>query len=102
MTSVNELNAETRGYNRGKREGYEIGYQSAMEKAREYGLAVRWMKLVIAIVIGYMIGMAVTAHGQVTVGASVPCNEYNCPIEEEHEQPDLLERMWSAILGVLK
>ena len=117
MTSVNESNA----YQRGKRDGYDIGYASSMETARKYGTSLRWWKLAIAVLIGFMLGMATEAHAQtattsltvvipVQVTAEVACNPTNCP-ETPQEQPaqvqnitqdkTLLQRIWSAILEAL-
>ena len=117
MTSVNELNA----YNRGKREGYDIGYNSAMEYARREGTALRWWKLIIAGLIGFMLGAGATANAQtatttlevvipVQITAEVPCNPVNCPeipqeepaqVENITQEETVLERLWSAILRVI-
>lgn len=85
MTSVNELNA----YNRGKREGYDIGYTAGstdmIETAKREGTSLRWWKLVIAFVVGFLWAIAFDAHAQATaqtsvtvvISAEVPCTVEN-------------------------
>lgn len=89
MTSVNESNA----YQRGKREGYDIGYASAMDNARKHGLSLRIWKLVIAGVAGFMLAVALEAHGM-----SMETAHTTAQIVENES---LLSRIWGAILKVL-
>jgi hypothetical protein len=117
MTSVNELNA----YNRGKREGYDIGHTAGTTETYRQAMSLRWMKIAIAILIGFALGMATEAHAQtattsltvvipVQVTAEVACNPTNCPelpqeqsaqVQNIEEDKTLLQRIWSAILKAL-
>jgi len=117
--SVNESNA----YQRGKRDGYDIGHTAGTTETYKQATEVRWMKLAIAGLVGFMLAVTVSAGAQsthaqstaqttltVTIGAEVPCNPENCkeiPEEEpaqvqnvEHSE-SLLQRMWSAILRLI-
>ena len=118
MTSVNELNAQQRAYKEGKRDGYDIGYSTAMETAWKHGTELRWSKLALAFVIGFMVAIATEASAQtsipttvtVTISAEVPCNPTNCPeipvekpavIQNVTQEQTLLQRIWSAIVRAL-
>lgn len=115
MTSVNELNA----YNRGRQEGYKIGAQDTLERARREGTSLRWWKLIIAGLIGFLLAVGMEAHAQATaqtsvtvvISAEVPCNPTNCPeipeeepaqVENVTQDKTVLERIWSAILNLIR
>lgn len=130
MTSANEMNA----YNRGKRDGYDVGYDNGWKDCnnvhRSNKPVLIVMKIVIALAVGFFLGMASEAHSAsattsltvvipVTVSAEVPCTIENrehsitclqgddgevlvySDIQEE-AQPSLISRIFSAILGVFK
>jgi len=117
MTSVNESKA----YQRGKRDGYDIGHRAATQETYKQAMSLRWMKIAIAVLIGFALGMATEAHAHtattsltvvipVTVGAEVVCNPTNCPelpqeqpaqVQNIEEDSTLLQRIWSAILKAL-
>lgn len=114
MSSVNEVNA----YERGKREGYDIGHTAGstemLETAKREGTSLRWWKLVIAVVLGFLIGTEVasaqaTAQTSVTVtiSAEVPCTVENAehsvtclqedePVEIQSVQPE--GNWWSKMV----
>ena len=77
-------------YQRGMRDGYDIGHKAGVDETYRQAIALRWMKLAIAITIGFILGMATEAHAQTAttsleviirtnVTAEVVCNPINCP-----------------------
>ena len=127
MTSVNEMNAHSRGkregYHDGYEEGFEVGWKRCNEKHRRERKVLRRMRIAIYIIIALALGFAWTndTHAQATVPTSlsvviktqvtaeVSCNPTNCP-EIGAEEPQVIEntqgesifsRIWSAILRAL-
>lgn len=118
---IEQVRAEQRALYKGRAEGYDLGYRNAIETAKREGLAIRWWKLIIAGLIGFMLAVALEAHAQTAqttltvleqtqVTAEVPCNPTNCPasIQTSHSTPktveneSLLSRLWNAILRALQ